>query len=121
MSRILPAFACVAGMVVGLASCSVVRIQTAGKDDVEVKRSFGIVSVEIRPGAGATVIDSTSFGAINGFEGFTLGYHSATVAAISGKHCQLIVWINTGEQLTQLNDLLRDQTNVCAFQPGKGK
>jgi len=109
--------ACAASSMLALAGCAVVRIQTAGKDDVEVKRRFGIVSVEIKPGAGATLVESTSLGAINGFEGFTLGYRSATVAALAGERCQLVVWINTGEQLQELDQLLRDRTDVCVVRP----
>jgi len=109
--------ACAASSMLALAGCAVVRIQAAGKDDVEVKQRFGIVSVDIKPGAGATLVESTSLGAINGFEGFTLGYHSATVAALAGERCQLVVWIKTGEELKELDQLLRDRTDVCVVRP----
>jgi hypothetical protein len=103
--------AMIATLAVG--GCSIVRIQVASKDDVEVKRGFGMVSVTVKPTAKATVVESTSFGVINGFEGFALGYHSATVAAFGGESCQLILWIKTNDQLQQLNELLRDRTDVC--------
>lgn len=110
---------CAAGSALTLAGCAVVRIQTAGKDEVEVKQRFGIVSVEIKPGAGATLVDSTSLGAINGFEGLALGYHRANLAAIAGDKCRLVVWIKSGEQLQELEQLLRDRTDVCVVRPDK--
>ena len=108
---------CAANATLVLAACAVVRIQAAGKDDVEVKQHFGIVSVEIKPGAGATVVDSTSIGAIKSLEGLALGYHSATVTAFAGGRCQLVVWIKTGEELKELDQLLRDRADVCAVRP----
>jgi hypothetical protein len=111
------AIACAMSATLGLAGCAVVRIQTADKDDVEVKRGFGLVSVKIKPGAGATVFESTTFGAINGVEGFALGYHDATVAALALEHCQLVLWIKTKEQLKELDELLRDRTDVCVVRP----
>jgi hypothetical protein len=115
---------CAASSTLALAGCAVVRIQTTGKDDVEVKQRFGIVSVEIKPGAGATLVESTSLGAINGVQGFALGYHSAQLAALAGERCQLVVWIKTGEELKQLDELLRDRTDVCVVRPdesGRGR
>lgn len=109
--------ACAISATLGSGGCAVVRIQTADKDDVEVKRGFGIVSVKIKPGAGATVVESTSIGAINGFEGFALGYHDSTVAAFASDGCQLIVWIKTNEQLKELDELLSDRTGVCVVRP----
>lgn len=109
--------ACAMSATLALGGCAVVRIQTAGKDDVEVKRGFGIVSVAIKPSARATVIESVSLGVIKGLEGFAVGYHSATIAAFAGDSCQLILWIKTNEQLQQLNELLRDRTGVCVVQP----
>lgn len=109
--------ACAMGAMLGSGGCAVVRIQAAGKDDIEVKRSIGIVSVEIKPGASATVVESTTLGAINGVEGFALGYHDATVAAFAGESCQLILWIKTNEQLQQLDELLRDRTDICVVRP----
>jgi hypothetical protein len=100
-----------------LAGCTVVRVQASGKGEVEVRQGVGIVSIQILPGAGAVVVDSTSFGAINGPEGFTLGYHSATTAAIKRDGCHLVVWIHTGEQLKELKELLQDRTDVCAVRP----
>jgi len=97
--------------------CAVVHVQTPGKDGVEVKQGFGIVSVEIKPGAGATLVESTTFGASNGFQGFALGYQSATVAAIAGDQCRLVLWIKTDEELKELNQLLRERTDVCVVRP----
>jgi uncharacterized protein YceK len=112
------AFAMAAAL--GLEGCAVIRIQTAGKDDIEVKHRFGIVSVEIKPGAGATIVESTSFGAINGFEGFVLGYRDATMAAVGREHCQLVLWIKTKDQLKELGELLIDRTDICVVRPKKG-
>jgi hypothetical protein len=109
--------ACAMSAALGLSGCAVVRIQTADKDDVEVKRGVGLVSVNIKPGAVATVVESTSFGAISGYEGFALGYHDATVAAFASDGCQLILWIKTNEELRELDELLRDRTDVCVVRP----
>jgi hypothetical protein len=63
------------------------------------------------------VVESTSIGAINGFEGFALGYHDATVAAFASDDCQLILWIKTNGQLKELDELLGDRTGVCVVRP----
>lgn len=109
------AAACLAGSLLG---CTVVRIQTPGADGVEVKQRFGIVSLEIKPGAGATLVESSGFGASNGFQGFSLGYHNATVAALSADKCRLVLWIKTGEELKELNQLLSAHgTDICVVRP----
>ena len=115
MRRLVFRFAAGLALVEALASCAVIHIQTSGKDDVEVKQGVGIVSVNVKPEAGAVLVDSTSFGAINGFDGFSIGFHSATVAALAGDRCQLVLWIKTEDQLNELNQLLRDQTGVCVL------
>lgn len=115
--RALLVFLCAAGATLGLAGCAVVRIQAAGSDGVQVKQRFGIVSVEITPGAHATLVESTSLGAFRGFEGFALGYHNASLLALAGDRCQLVLWIRTDEQLRELNQFLRDRTGVCVVHP----
>ena len=70
--------------------------------------------MEIKPGAGATLVESSGFGASNGFQGFSLGYHNATVAALSGDQCRLVLWITTGVEIKELNRLLSAQgTDIC--------
>jgi hypothetical protein len=93
--------------------CAMVMVQAPSRDDVEVTTRFGIVSVEIRPGAGAVLVESTTVGAVNSFEGFALGYHNANIAAVAGGRCQMVLWIRTNEQLQELNALLREGTDVC--------
>lgn len=102
-----------------LVGCAVLHIQTTNKDDVEVKRGVGIVSVAVTPSRGPTVIESKTLGVINGLEGFSVGYHSATVAVFSDQNCQLILWIKTNEQLQQLNELLNDRTDICVVNPNQ--
>ena len=109
--------ALVALMAIGPLSCAVVRVQTASKEDVEVTKGLGFVSVQVKPGAGTVLVDSTSFGAVTGFDGFALGYHRASFAVIAGDRCQLVLWIRTNEQLKELNELLRDRTDVCVVRP----
>ena len=93
--------------------CTVVRIQTAGTKDVEVKQHFGIVTIEAKPGAETILVDSTTFGVINSFDGFAVGYHDASMAFMSGNRCQMVIWLKTGEQLAELDKILRDHTGVC--------
>jgi len=100
-----------------LDGCAVVRIQTSGTDAVEVKRGFGIVSVNVKPDADATVVESTSFGAINGLDGFAVGYHDATWAAFKDDSCHVVLWIDTNEQLEELSEFLRTRTDVCVVTP----
>ena len=98
-------------------ACTTVRIEAASKDDVEVKTCFGIVSVELKPGARGVVVESKSFGAIYALEGFTLGYHDASYAALAPDDCRVVLWIRTDEQLKELDRLLRERTDICAM-PG---
>jgi hypothetical protein len=100
-----------------LNGCAVVRIQTPGSDAAEVKRGFGIVSVVVKPNADATVVESTTFGAIHGLEGFSIGYHEATWAAFKDNSCHVVLWIDTNEQLDQLNEFLHGRTDVCVVRP----
>jgi hypothetical protein len=102
-------------------ACAVIRIQSSSNEDVEVKTRFGIVSVELRPGAGTVLIDSRSFGAINAVDGFSVGYHSASFAAIARDGCHIVLWIRTDEQLKELNGLLRDRTDICVLSPESSK
>jgi len=99
--------------------CTVIAVHAPSKDDVEIKTRFGIVSVEIKPGAGAVMVESTSLGAINSFEGLAVGYHNTSIAAVAGGRCQLVLWIRTNEQLQELNSLLRDRTDVCVVAPNR--
>ena len=108
-------------LALALAGCTVVRVQVSGRDEVEVKQGMGVVSVQVKPGAGAVVVDSTAFGAINGPEGFTLGYYAGTVAAIERGGCHLVVWVSSGEQLGELKELLQDRADVCAVRPQYAK
>lgn len=101
--------------------CAVVRVQVAGKDDVEVKQRFGIVSIEVEPGSDTVLVDSTSFGVINSFGEFAVGYHDATMAVISADRCQIVLWIRTNDQLTRLDELLRDRTGVCVVNLKQGR
>lgn len=102
----------------GAWGCARVMVQAPSRDDVEVTTRFGIVSVEIKPGMGAVLVESTSLGAVNSFEGLALGYHNASIAAVAEGRCQLILWIRTNEQLQELNALLRERTDVCLVRPG---
>jgi hypothetical protein len=101
------------GLILALAGCAVVNVQTAGKDDVEITRGLGIVSVQVKPGAGAVVVESVSLGLINSADGFSLGYRAASTAAVARDSCRLIVWVSTYGQLKELNELLQDRTDVC--------
>ena len=101
--------------------CTVIRIQSPSIDDVEVKTRFGIASVELRPRAGTVLVDSKTLGAINAADGFSVGYHSASIATIARGECQIILWIRTDEQLKELNGLLRDRTDICVLSPESTK
>jgi hypothetical protein len=101
----------------GAWGCARVVVQVPTRDDVEITTRFGIVSVEIKPGVGAVLVDSTSLGAVNSLEGFVLGYHNASIASVAGDRCQLVVWIKTNEQLQELRALLRERTDVCVAGP----
>lgn len=107
-------FAVVAVLIaVGLPGCVVVKVQTELKGEVEVTTHFGVVSMELKPAAGAILAEATGFGLIKGVEGFVLGYHSANVSAIAGDRCQLVLWIMSNEQLQELDMLLRDRKDLC--------
>jgi hypothetical protein len=109
------------GLIAALAGCAVVNVQTAGKDDVEITRGLGIVSVQVKPGAGAVIVESVSLGMINGADGFSLGYQAASTAAVARDSCRLIVWVNAYGQLKELSDLLQDRTDVCVVRTDYSK
>lgn len=94
-------------------ACTTIRIEAQSKDDVEISARFGIVKLELRPGGQGVVVDSSSFGAINTFDGFALGYHRALYAALGPEDCRVVLWIQTGEQLKELDQLLRNHSQVC--------
>ena len=100
-------------LVLLLTGCAVVKVHTSGKDDVEVKQGFGVVSLQINPSAGAVVVESRSFGMINGADGFSLGYRAATMAAVARDSCRLLVWVDTPGQLAELKGLLQDRADIC--------
>lgn len=104
-----------------LGACAVVHIQGPSKDDVAVYRKFGIVNVDLKPGARSVVVNSSSFGVINALEGFAVGYHSAAYAALSPGDCRIVLWIRGDEQLKELDQLLGDRSNVCVIQPTPSK
>jgi hypothetical protein len=99
--------------VLAAGGCTVVHIQGATKDDVAVYTKFGIVNVELKPGARSVVVDSSGFGAINALDGFTLGYQRSTYAALAPDDCRIVLWIRSDEQLKELNKFLSDRSNVC--------
>jgi len=98
----------------GLWGCAVITIHVPSKDDVEIRSHLGIVSVEIKPEAKAVILESTSLGAINSFEGFAVGYHNTSIAAVADGRCQLVVWIKSNEELEELKSLLSERkTDLC--------
>ena len=102
-----------AAAVLGAAGCAVVTIHAASRDDVEVDSRFGIVSVQIRPRAGPVIVESTSFGAGNSFDGFSVGYRSASLAALPADDCRIVLWVRNVDDLDHLNALLGAHTDVC--------
>lgn len=108
----------------GAAGCAVVTIQAASREDVEVTSRFGVVRVELKPAAGPVVVESTSFGAINAFDGFSVGYRSASLAALPAGSCRILLWVRGADDVKQLNALLGGSTDVCvvpAVRAGKGE
>ena len=103
------------------AGCAIVEIRSPGSDHVRVERRFGMISVTIEPKAGAVFVDSTSFGAMNAFEGLAVGYHRSSVVYAAPDSCQIALWISTSEQVSLLNDLLAGKTDVCVVNPLKTK
>lgn len=96
-----------------LCGCSVVNIQVASRDEVEVTRGVGIVNVQLSPKTRAVVAESTTFGMINSLNGFAAGYHNAMMAASGEGHCGIVLWIRTNDDLIQLQQLLKDRSDVC--------
>ncbi len=103
------------------AGCAIVRIEAGSLDEVQVKAAMGVVSVEIKPQVGAVVVDATSFGAIRGAEGLTLGYQAATYAALAQDRCQLVVWVTGSEDLTKWSEVLGDASQVCIVRAARPK
>jgi hypothetical protein len=102
-----------AGAALGAAGCTVVTIHAASRDDVEVVSRFGVVSVRLEPRAGPVVVESTSFGASNSFDGFSLGYRSASLASWPGDGCRIVLWVRNIGDVKQLHALLGGSTDVC--------
>lgn len=100
-----------------LSGCAVVSVQTVSKGDVEVTKGLGVVSIQVKPSTATVLVESTSFGAVRGFDGFALGYNRASLAAIAGDRCQLVLWVSTNEQLRELSALLRDRADICVVRP----
>jgi hypothetical protein len=115
--RRLATRACVLALLAPLAACAIVHVHAPGKDDVQVTRGFGMVSVQAKPGAGAVVVDSVAFGVVDGFDGLSLGYRSVTGAVVARGSCQLVVWVKSDGELKELKELLQDRTDVCAVRP----
>lgn len=113
LTRLAVAFA-LAGC--ALPGCTVVRIQEASSGKVEVERHFGVLSVGLKPESDA-VIESTTVGFVNTYDGMAIGFHSATVAALGAAKCRVVLWIRTDAQLKELQDLLRERADVCVFNP----
>jgi hypothetical protein len=99
--------------VLGAAGCAVVTIHAASRDDVEVASRFGVVSVQLKPGAGPVLVESTSFGVDNSFDGFVVGYRSASLAAMPPESCRIVLWVRGVEDVKQLNSLLGGSTDIC--------
>lgn len=97
-------------------ACATVHIEVQSKDDVEVKTRFGIISLELRPGARSVVVNSSSLGVVNTLEGLAVGYHSTSYAALAPNDCRIVLWIHTNDQLKELDRLLRERTDVCVIQ-----
>jgi hypothetical protein len=94
-----------------------VNVHTASKDDIEVRRGLGIVSLQVAPRAGAVVVDSVGFGAMHGPDGFALGYRAATTAALPRDGCRLLVWVKTEGELAELKGLLQERADICVVRP----
>jgi hypothetical protein len=103
-----------AAAVLGAAGCAVVTIHAASRDDVEVESRFGIVSVRLEPQSGPVTVETTSFGASNSFDGFSVGYRSASLAALPAGDCRIVLWLRNVDDMKELKALIGARTDVCA-------
>jgi len=108
------------GLSMLLGACTTVRIQVAGRDDVEVRQMFGIASVEVKGDRGA-VYESAGFGISRGIAGLSIGYQAASVALLPPERCQFVVWISSDGQVRELENLLRGHDGICVFRPNQGR
>lgn len=102
-----------AGAALAAAGCAVVTIHAASRSDVEVSTHFGIVSVQLKPAAGPVLVESTSFGASNDVDGFSVGYRSASLATWPAGGCRIVLWVRNRDDVKHLSALLGGSTDVC--------
>ncbi len=91
--------------------CSVVKI-TKGNNEIEIKRHFGLVSIELSPTTDTIFLESVSLGAIKTPYGFALGYHNEDLLALKPT-CKLVIWVSTNEQLEFIKEIIGDQKDIC--------
>lgn len=95
------------------AGCTVVRIEDPGSLNVQVSQRFGFVAVDIHPGTGAVIVDSTTLGIVNAADGLAFGFHTSKLAAVAPGDCRLVVWVQSPGEIKELEQLLRTRTDVC--------
>lgn len=107
------------GLLVSLSvsGCAIVHVHGPRPGDIEVKQRFGIVSVDVRSGAAATVVEATSVGVLHGVHGLAVGYQHATQATLPPGDCRIVLWLRSAEDWKELQGLLDGRTDVCVVPP----
>ena len=100
-----------------LAGCATVHIE--GDDgEVRVERHFGLLSVRLQPQRRSLLAETTALGVVNAWDGFTLGYYDASLVALSGNDCRIVLWAQSLGQVSELRRLLDGRGDVCVFDEG---
>ncbi|MCX7176350.1 MAG: hypothetical protein NT159_20990 [Proteobacteria bacterium] len=107
---LLPAM--VAGFV---AACTTVTIVDR-EGTTKVSRHFGFVGIELSPQTDAVVAEVTSLGYHGGPLGLSLGVNHTAIAA-TARNCRLIVWLRSGKDAAQLDQLLGKTPGLCIVNP----
>lgn len=104
---------CCAALCVALATaCTTIEVRE-GEGSVRVERRFGLLSVDIAPGAEPVVARVRSLGVSDMPFGVSAGW-SAQDIALPGD-CRIVLWVEDSAQVEALEELLADVDDVCAI------
>lgn len=108
----------ICGVLAAATACAQVTVQ-AGDGSVSRDIRFGIVSLDLRPGTTAQIVEIEGVGIVGQNGAITLGYLSSNTVLLPAQDCRLVVWVErAADASADLAPLLDGQPEICAVGPG---
>lgn len=107
-----------------LAGCANVHIHNIGDATTVRHRQFGLISLTLSPGhTGATLVQTSGFGAVRTPTGASIGFWKETLALLGNESdCRAVIWVEDSSQIAEIQRILREAgrslNNLCIVDGG---